>query len=130
MSARPSPASLRSAISRAYYGAFHLSRNMLAEMGFRCHVRENEHLFVHRHFANCRQAQALEVGGLLANLHENRKKADYDLDDARAETQGLAILCVERADRLRDRLKACREHQILAVVVSEMTAYRKAANIG
>src|SRR5487761_1121355 len=107
--------SYRTAVSRAYYGAFHLARAMLAEMGYRCRVRDNEHLFVQRHFANCRQHEAREVGGLLANLHESRKEADYDFDKPRTETRQFALLCVKGADRVREQLKACRQDRILPI---------------
>jgi uncharacterized protein (UPF0332 family) len=76
-------ASYRTAVSRAYYGAFHLARAMLDEIGYRCQVRDNEHLFAQRHFANCQQHEAREVGGSLANLHESRKEADYDFNKPR-----------------------------------------------
>lgn len=121
--------SLRTAVSRAYYGAFHLARALLADMGYRCRTRDNEHLFVQRHFANCRHGIALEIGGLLSNLHESRKEADYDLDKARTETRQLAMLCAARADRVRDQLKTCRQPEVLSAIAAEMDTYRKAANI-
>jgi uncharacterized protein (UPF0332 family) len=68
-----SPVCFRTAISRAYYGAFHLARDLLAEMGYRCRVRENEHVFVQRHFANCHHPQAVEVAGLLSNRARKSK---------------------------------------------------------
>jgi uncharacterized protein (UPF0332 family) len=129
LAANTNAAGYRTVVSRAYYGAFHLARRMLNEIGFRCRVRDNEHLFVQRHFANCREPKAQEAGRLLGHLHENRKEADYDLHKPQAETQWFALLCVKRADRLRDHLNHCRSQETLAKVISEMTAYRTAANI-
>jgi uncharacterized protein (UPF0332 family) len=129
LAANTNAAGYRTVVSRAYYGAFHLARRMLSDMGFHCRVRDNEHLFVQRHFANCREPEAQEAGRLLGHLHENRKEADYDLHKAQAETQRFALLCVKRADRVRDHLNRCCSPKTLPTVISEMTAYRAAANI-
>ena len=34
------PASRRTAVSRAYYGAFHIARALLIELGYRCRFRD------------------------------------------------------------------------------------------
>ncbi len=68
-------------------------------------------------------------GNDFIDLHENRIEADYDLHKAQAETQRFALLCVKRADRVRDHLERCRLPETLPTVVSEMRAYRTAANI-
>lgn len=62
-------------------------------------------------------------------MHESRKDADYDLRKAETETRTFALLCVKRADRVRDQLKYCRQREIKSLLASEMDVYRKTANI-
>jgi uncharacterized protein (UPF0332 family) len=114
----------RSAVSRAYYGAYHLARDFLVRQNWHC-TMENEHLWVQRHFANCKLPLAKAVGQALANLHQSRKDADYELANAAAETQNNAIACVMRADAIRTQLQQCADPTSLPTILSEMKTYRK-----
>jgi uncharacterized protein (UPF0332 family) len=122
------PAGYRSAVSRAYYGAFHLSREFLDRLGYRCRS-DNEHHWVQRHFLNCQVAEAKEIGRLLANLHESRKAADYNLQDSYCEVAKNAQFCVERADFIQNQLRVCGEAKLKADIQSDMNRYRKQVNL-
>src|SRR5687768_11307611 len=81
------PAAFRSSVSRAYYGAYHRARKLLEQMGIRCTTgKSNEHAYLQRLYQGSGVAQALEVARLLRNLHENRRDADYELEQFAAET--------------------------------------------
>lgn len=123
------PAGYRSATSRAYYGAFHLARSFLHQSGFYSVKGGNEHQWVHRHFLNCQFNEAREAGRLLENLHESRKEADYDLARSYADDAKNARACVDRADRIRDRINRCSAPENLSVVQTEMLHYRKLAGL-
>lgn len=96
---RGSPAALRSVVSRAYYGVFHLARDFLEDLAFQSPKDENSHRFVLIQFANADDPTATDTATLLGELHERRKRADHDLDDGRYETETFAADALARADR-------------------------------
>jgi hypothetical protein len=94
--ANSGPEGFRTAICRAYYGAF-LSALAHVEtvIGVRCKIGTlSEHQALQRLLMNCQVAQAIELGQMLSNLHEQRKGADYDMDDPDFENQQAALLGV------------------------------------
>jgi uncharacterized protein (UPF0332 family) len=97
-------ASCRTAISRAYYGAFHMSKTFLADLGIKPPRNANVHVFVQHRLSNSGHEQAAMIGSLVADLHDERIHADYDLDWRRAETVLAARASVERASRIRSAL--------------------------
>jgi len=123
------PAGYRSAVSRAYYGAFHIARAYLNAFQFHCHSGSNEHQWVQHHFQNCTTQTARDIGQSLANLHESRKVADYKLDKVAADRQSNAESCVLRADGIRDNIKECSNPALIATIKAEMVAYRQKVNL-
>ncbi len=103
------PASLRSAVSRAYYGAFHLAGEFLADIGHPVARNANAHVLVARMLQSSGQPDAVRAGSLLGDLHSDRIKADYRLDDHRVETSAFARLKVESAHAIRSALDQCRQ---------------------
>jgi uncharacterized protein (UPF0332 family) len=80
------PASCRTAIGRAYYGAFHLATVFLKGIGVVPPKNANTHTFVRHRFSNCSHEEAEIIGSLLYDLYADRLAADYDLDDQAVET--------------------------------------------
>src|SRR5262245_9549210 len=98
----------RTAVSRAYYGAFHLARGLLASMGFS--VGRN-HAIPLRWLMVCGEANAQETGKLLTDLQADRIKADYDLATSRFQQQDLAyeikrLIAVCATEPARSAIKA------------------------
>jgi uncharacterized protein (UPF0332 family) len=123
------PAGCRSAVSRAYYGAFHMALEWLEESHFH-KFGDNEHLQVQRHFQNCNVTEGIEIGTLLKNLHESRKDADYRLDKLQAETDANAKACVLRADAIRTRLQqASPSDPTGQAIVAGIEKFRQKLNI-
>ncbi len=60
-------ASCRSAISRAYYGAFHLAKSFLDRIGSRAPRNAGTHVFVQQLLTNCGNPRAAEAGFLLGD---------------------------------------------------------------
>ncbi len=125
---KSSEAEYRSAVSRAYYGAYHCARELLESFGFFGGSKVgNEHEWARRHFENCQVTEAATLGSLLKNLHTSRKEADYDLDKPGNNTQAAAKLAVERANKILSLLAQCQQNS--TTIRTEMLAYRKLANV-
>ncbi len=67
----------RSSISRAYYGAFCLARNKVADYDGEAH-RTDTHRYVRESFLDSTAYEAMQVGHKLNNLLRQRKNADYE----------------------------------------------------
>src|SRR5437762_1673450 len=76
-------AACRTAISRAYYGAFHLVRAFLIDLGVRLTDKKERHRDVWNCLASSRIDIAKHIATKLAVLHENRVTADYRLDSSK-----------------------------------------------
>ncbi len=101
-------ADLRSAVSRAYYGAFHDARTLLRESGVILPRTEQVHVKVVFCLRDCGDAFALKAGQQLEHLRNQRKIADYDLDDTRFADTIKAQSEVAKARRTIDDLDRCR----------------------
>lgn len=97
------PASLRSITSRAYYGAFHLAKSLIANLGAPLTVKHDAHVWL----LASHSEDAHRAGRLLADLNNARIKADYQLQDSLAETVSFARRSVERAVEVRTLLQKC-----------------------
>ena len=101
-------ASLCSAVSRAYYGAFHLALRFLDDIGWPVPKNAKAHVYAARQLQRSGQTDAYRAGSLLGDLHTDRIKADYRLDNPRIGTPAFARLCVERATEIQAALLRCR----------------------
>lgn len=96
----------RSAVSRAYYGAFHLAADLLVELQCSCPTKQKSHKFIPMFLKSSTDDDAITAGGLLDDLRAERNKADYDLDISSYETMGFAQTCVATAMQIRVHLDA------------------------
>jgi len=119
------PASCRTAISRAYYGAFHLAKTFLAEIAFEPPRSANTHVFIQHRLAGSGQPAAVKVASLLGDLHEDRLHADYNLDNKQIETVARARASVERAMRIQMALVECANTESKAVIKAGIEGYEK-----
>ena len=101
-------AALRSAVSRAYYGAFHLALQFLEDIERRIPRNAQAHVQATRTLQNSAHPDAYRAGSLLGDLHTERIKADYRLDDKRVGTSAFARTCVETAHEIGTALANCR----------------------
>ena len=101
-------ASLRSAVNRAYYGAFHLALAFLEDIERAVPRNANAHVQVARKLQSAGQADAYLAGSLLGDLHTERIKADYRLDHKQIGTSAFARICVETASEIQAALTRCR----------------------
>ncbi len=97
-------ASCRSAISRTYYGAFHLAKSFLDRVDSRPPRNASTHAFVHQRLSNCGHSEAALAGLLLADLYADRLDADYDLGKKQVESVSYARTGVVTAQRIQSML--------------------------
>jgi uncharacterized protein (UPF0332 family) len=70
----------RSAVSRAYYAAFHVARSLFLDQGFVVPQAEQAHAYLWLRLANVGQPDIQRAGNDLSFLRRRRNWADYDLD--------------------------------------------------
>ncbi len=68
----------RSAISRAYYAAFHVARKLLLDLGFRVPHADRAHGYLWLRLSNAGVAEVKQAGRQLNDLRRERNRADYD----------------------------------------------------
>jgi uncharacterized protein (UPF0332 family) len=88
----------RSAVSRAYYAAFHVASELLARCGFPVPRGDQAHGYGWIRLANCGDAQTVQAAKDLDWLRRNRNRADYDL--GRPVSQQHASDLVRLADSI------------------------------
>ena len=84
------PAGARTAISRAYYGAFHECRATLSRLGIQSPGSGVAHTILPNYFQTAVHPEAIQIGFDLSDLHTYRVQADYSLDAARFEELSVA----------------------------------------
>ena len=103
-----SEAELRSAVSRAYYGAFHEALALLHACGIWLPKTEQVHVKVGYCLRDCGDPDTAKAGRQLDILRSKRKVADYDLDDNRFADSSDARREALRARQVLETLDQCR----------------------
>ena len=93
-------ASLRSGISRAYYGVFCIARN---RKGLKNYKKGDVHRVVIESFKNSNDFNEQYVGWVLDELRRNRNHADYE-EDKRIDSN-LAQRVLDKTERALERLE-------------------------
>jgi hypothetical protein len=98
------PAEYRSAISRAYYAAYHSGRAFLRAAKIEA---PDNHGAVWGALLCGGDLEIVKAGSDLGSLHGDRRKADYQLANRACETQGAAGLAVTKAAAIMGKLTTC-----------------------
>jgi uncharacterized protein (UPF0332 family) len=69
----------RTAVSRAYYAAFHIARDFLEDLRFRVPKSDRAHAYLWLRLQNCGDGAISTAGSDLNELRSKRNIADYDL---------------------------------------------------
>jgi len=75
-------AAWRSAVSRAYYAAFHIARELMEDLGFTVPHADRAHSHLWLRLSNCGDAHTERAARRLNDLRRERNGADYDLKRA------------------------------------------------
>jgi len=113
----------RSAVSRAYYAAFHGARELLEDLRFTVPRADRAHAYLSRRLANCGHAETQQAGNDLNALRGDRNQADYDLH--RPVTAELTRLHVLLAEQILRFLDAAAEEPVRSQVTEAMKIYER-----
>jgi uncharacterized protein (UPF0332 family) len=123
LAAGSTEAEWRSAVSRAYYGAFHVARQLMTELGFAVARADRAHSYLSRRLLAASIPQVKQAGSDLNTLRGNRNEADYDLH--RAITQTAAGLHVRMAEQIVQFLNTSRQEPTRTQVTDAMKVYER-----
>jgi hypothetical protein len=126
LSVQTDAARIRTSISRAYYGSFHLVLTFLDSLGVPGGKRHDLHKFL----LGSGHAEARDAGILLSYLYEFRQKADYDLLNPRMEGPREAQDCVVRARQIESLLEQCNLEPARSAIKSGIESYLKLSTQG
>jgi uncharacterized protein (UPF0332 family) len=102
------PAGNRSAISRAYYAAYHRAREFVESAGIHLKRGQDSHVDVSMHLTSIGDPEIEQIGKELADLRAERNTADYDLSDRLPEGASTASSIVVQARELIEAIRECR----------------------
>src|SRR5881409_1006708 len=107
LTAGATEAEWRSAISRSYYAAFHVARNLLNDLGFTVPRADPAHQYLWLRLLNSGNPQVQVAASDLNSLRGERNLADYDLH--RNVTQNVARMRVATAQKIIQTLNDARQ---------------------
>lgn len=119
----PTEAAWRSAISRGYYAAFHVAREVLTSLGFGVPFADRAHAYLWLRLSNCGDPPLLKAGTELNNLRRHRNQADYDLQVP--FNQAFAQARVQAAERIIQALDAAAAEPTRTQITDEMKRYER-----
>jgi uncharacterized protein (UPF0332 family) len=123
LAAQTTEAAWRSAVSRAYYAAFHVARRLLEDLGFTVPSDEKAHAYLWLRLSNSGDPQTLRAGSDLRDLRRYRNEADYHL--WRFVPQSLAVHRLHIAERIIQWLDAARVQPTRTQITDAMKVYER-----
>ena len=123
-------AECRSAISRAYYGAYLVAVTYLDRIGFAAQNSPDCHLAVQRALNNSGHPDLRTAYVKLDVLHRDRRRADYDTKDRQSETVAAAEFVVQLAEDTTGLIEKVRDAATpdeMAAVAGAISAWLKSA---
>ena len=125
LSAGTEEADLRSAVSRAYYGAFHLAYDLVDECGIQLPASAE----AHRKLRYCLDASddpnARMASKHLDTLRSERNAADYDLRDSEPFTRASVAVQIKAALDVEALVRRCKEGGSQSSLCAKMRAYAR-----
>jgi uncharacterized protein (UPF0332 family) len=109
LSSGSTEAELRTSVSRAYYGVFHLAKALMEDCGIAVPRGVNPHDKVYFCLDNCLDEDAREAAHKLSSLRAIRNDADYDLETDQFATQSRVQTHLRTAREIDNALSTCRQ---------------------
>jgi uncharacterized protein (UPF0332 family) len=114
----------RSAVSRAYYAAFHVARSLLRAQGFAVPRSDRAHSYLSQRLSNSGHPDVNLAGQQLEDVRDQRTWADYDLHRPLAQQDAEATVL-----RAKDVVQALEDLQAipatLAKVIDAIRVYER-----
>ncbi|QDU30856.1 hypothetical protein ETAA8_60050 [Anatilimnocola aggregata] len=121
LSVQTEKARIRTSISRAYYGAFHLVTEFLSGIGFNTGKDHD----LHKPLLASKHPLAMDAARILADLYDDRRRADYRLADTAIEEQIRAMRCVELARYVESLLQQCNAEPARSEIKVAIDSYQQ-----
>jgi uncharacterized protein (UPF0332 family) len=119
---------LRTTVSRAYYGAYHVACELLETCGVVFSGKELYGAEVHRKVRFCLRESgshdAAKAGEKLGSLRDERNQADYDLKLQKFDGPTVALL-LHSTHEIVDALERCRQDPEFAAIRDKMRMYAR-----
>jgi uncharacterized protein (UPF0332 family) len=116
-------AAWRTAVSRAYYAAFHVARDLLEGLGFTVPHADPAHGYLWLRLANCGDPNVQQAGNRLNRLRGERNTADYDL--TRSVVQATATALAQLAGAVIRVLDTATAGPTRTQITDEMKRYER-----
>jgi uncharacterized protein (UPF0332 family) len=123
LAAAATEADWRTAVSRAYYAAFHVARRLLAEMNFTVPRADRAHQYLVFRLSNSGESAVEQAGRDLETLRRLRNRADYD--ETPALTQPQAAAAAQLAEGIIQVLDAVRQEPARTRIRDAMIVYER-----
>lgn len=118
-------ATYRTAVSRAYYGAFHLGRSFLIELGIAPVRNANIHAFVRHCLDSSNHHDACQAASHLSHLQAARNLADYELKNPHVGSRSQAMVSVERAAHVASAIEKCQSVDAREAIRRAISEYQQ-----
>ena len=122
-------ADLRTAVSRAYYGTFHLARKLLEDCGVYLSGKERYKTEAHQKVRFCLgesdNEEAVLVSKKLGSLRDRRNEADYDLDATTFRHPSNVTVEVQIARQIVDGILRCRAEPAFSELREKVRTYAR-----
>lgn len=113
----------RSAVSRGYYGAFHIARQFLFDCGVLVPIDLSVHRNVRWCLANSTEPRIVDASRILESLRRVRNDADYNLSSPRFNDRAAATKEVQRAVEISGLLAPYQTESEINRVAPKIKAY-------
>ena len=118
-------ASLRSAISRAYYALLNTAAQLLMELGFSVEQGPGVHGQVRNRFFNCGIEQLGEFSSTLDELRRQRNEADYNMKSNAFQNQAICALRIAKAETAIRLLADCDKEPLRGQIRTGIREYER-----
>jgi uncharacterized protein (UPF0332 family) len=123
LAAENTEADWRTAVSRAYYAAFHVARQLLADLRFSVPRADRAHQYLVFRLSNSGEAAVEQAGRDLDTLRRLRNRADYDETPALMQPQADAAVQLSRC--IIQALDAARQEPARTQIRDAMIVYER-----
>ena len=113
----------RSAVSRAYYAAFHVGCALLRDLGFTVPRADRAHAYAWLRLGNSGHLDVSRAGQRLNHLRGERNRSDYD--DRSSVTQAVARNLVQTAEKVIQAFDDARLEPTRTQVTNAMVVYER-----
>ncbi len=113
----------RTAVSRAYYAAFHVACDLMADLGFTVPNADRAHAYLWLRLQNCGNASVEKAGRDLNDLRRRRNNADYEL--SRPIRSNDPVAAIREADSIILILETAAIEPIRSQITIAMKTYEQ-----